>query len=154
MTRSDIPETQQSQYNRNFDFEVQSESGPVVLHGDYIQQGTGSNADFIQMRKRTNKSYEEERIYFYVTEGSYTSVEFEFQHKIVTYSQEDVSGVPAIYSADKIDESNGEEVEIEMELSQDGTMYHCTAELPHGQFRFENVSPSYALYMTYFTAIA
>ena len=34
------------------------------------------------MRKRTNKSYEEERIYFYVTEGSYTSVEFEFQHKI------------------------------------------------------------------------
>lgn len=153
MTRADIPETQQSQYNRNFDFEVQSESGPVVLHGDYIQQGKGEHEGFIQMRK-TTKDYETDRIYFYVTEGSYTSVEFEFQHKIVDYSQQDVSGIPAIYSAEEIDESNGEEVEIEMELSPDGTMYHCTAELPYGQFRFENVSPNYALYMTYFKAIA
>lgn len=104
--------------------------------------------------RKTTKDYEADRIYFYVTEGSYTSVEFEFQHKIVAYSQQDVSGVPAIYSAEEIDESNGEEVEIEMELSQDGTMYHCTAELPYGQFRFENVSPNYALYMTYFKAIA
>jgi hypothetical protein len=107
------------------------------------------------MRKRTNnKTSEEERIYFYVTEGSYTSIEFEIQHKVLAYNQQDVTGVPAIYSAEEINESNGQEVEIEMELSQDGTMYHCTAELPYGQFRFENASPSYALYMTYFTAIA
>lgn len=157
MTRADIPETQQSQYNRNFDFEVQSETGPVTLHGDYLQQGNGDHDKFIQVAKAIDtKTYEDLQVYFFVKEGSYSSIEFKIKRIVSHYGGEDhiFMGTPAIFSAEQINESNGVEVALNSVISQDGKSVTYSCDLPYGQFRFENVSTENVIYMEYFTAIA
>ncbi len=53
MTKDDIPETAQSKYNTDFDFEA----GGISYHGDYLQRGTGSYDGTIQMKKEQSFFY-------------------------------------------------------------------------------------------------
>lgn len=159
LTYEAIPETSESKYNHNFDFEILATDGSKVgFHGNSLQRGAGSKNkvsvnNTIQVRGiREDDADDSERGYFYMTSGVAKKLTFVTLRNYVAYNNTDMSGTPTIYSADQIDATNGVEVQYSRVMSEDEKYYTYTVELPYAQFRFENRS-SYAMYLFSFDNI-
>ena len=159
LTYEAIPETSESKYNHDFDFEILATDGSKVgFHGNSLQRGAGSKNkvsvnNTIQVRGiREDDADDSDRGYFYMTSGVAKKLTFVTLRNYVAYNDTDMSGTPTIYSADQIDATNGVEVEYTRTMSEDEKYYTYTVELPYAQFRFENRS-SYAMYLFSFDNI-
>lgn len=128
MTRDDIPTTEQSRYNLDFDFEAAG----ISYHGDYLQRGTGEYDGTIQMKK--------EQSYFY------NQVAVKGKLIISIKDKGQYTGTPTLYvgnSANPEEEAN--KVAFSSRQESDAIIYEAEV---NGFFRFADESAR-ALYLNY-----
>lgn len=91
LTAEDIPETSQSQYNLDFDFE----SNGYAFHGDRVQRGHGEYDGTIQFSSASRGAG-----YFFNSESLKGTVTFNVQKKESTYGN--FTGIPTIYGGSEV----------------------------------------------------
>ena len=123
----DIPESEQSKYNEDFDFEGDG----ISYHGDLIQQGHGDYADTIQMKKQSS--------YFY------SKVPVKGRLTLSILDKGDYTGIPTLYIGS---EMNPETPVEWSSVSQSSNSFVYENDIS-GYFSIKDES-SYAIYITSF----
>lgn len=126
MTKEHIPASAQSQYNVDFDFQVDD----LNFHGDYLQQGSGSYDGTIQMKKEVS--------YLYSRFAFQGSVHVELMNK------GEYTGTLSLYVGDSENPTRAAQ-EFERVETPDGTKYTFDANID-GYFSLKNES-SFACYV-------
>ena len=154
LTYENIPTTTAGKYNIEFDFSNDDAS----FHGSYLQRGGGDKNgipldETIQVKAEKDGSHG----YFYLTSGIAYRLSFAILriHSFYGGEDHDFTGVPTVYSAETMDDDNGEEVTLEKTLTtdkMDREVYLYEATLPHPAFRFENRS-GYVIYLSSFHSL-